>query len=173
MTIPSDVNFTSVSTKSIKFDRAIGGSRKESITVNITDEDEPHPDLIEALNAFSFWVVDVLDLGGSWLQSEVTLVDAGYTNIEEIPILSVRSISMSRASLDGELIIKRSVKMSKVCADDIPSEIIDCLEGLWDEAWLYATGQKTANNRLFEIDRTIKSIHKPIAVSQTLELVEA
>lgn len=176
MTIPSDINFTSVSTRVIKFDRTIGRNQTELVAVNITDEDEPHPDLLEALNAFSFWVVDVLDLGGSWLQSEVQMVDAGYTNIEERPILSVRSIAMSRESLDGEILIKRSVKMSKICADDIPEGLIDCLENLWLEAWLYASGQKSAQLQLFAIDRTKSALcpgsQETIELKQT-ELMEA
>ena len=158
--------------------RAIGHLQKESVTVKIVDENDPHPDFYETLNAFSIWVVDLLDLGSSWLQSEVESVDAGYENIDDEPILSIRSIVLKRESMDGEIIMKRSIKTSRVCADDIPPELDNALEKLWLEAWLYATGKKSAQAQLFEIGRfqtKSASLNAKDAVFQIkmTELVEA
>ena len=177
MQIPSNIVFKSVGIKAIKFDRLIGGDRVEAVKIS-TEKEDPHPDYFEALNDFALTVVDLLDLGQSWLQGTIELVDAGYS-VDDNPSLSIRSIVLTRESLLGEVVVKRSVKLGKMCANDIDPIVLKSLEHLWEEAWLYALGRKTAQGQLIAIDRTKQVLrdqqeaHSETATVPIAELVQA
>jgi hypothetical protein len=148
------IQFSAINAKKIVFQQsAIEG---ESIAVPLEStvkiDEEPHPDYFEALDKLVEYAIKMMDLGSNWKHASCGGIKLKWTynhNLEKFTY-RIESIAIARTSCAGELPISRSVSFGGVIYDEIPAIVIDAIDAIMDEAWLYLSGKKTAQLNLFE-----------------------
>lgn len=149
------IQFISINAKKIVFQQsAIEG---ESIAVPLEStvkiDDEPHPDYFAVLDVLVPYTIKMMGLDNSlWKHASCGGIKLKWTynhNLEKFTY-RIESIAIARTSCAGELPISRSVSFGGVIYDEIPAIVIDAIDAIMDEAWLYLSGKKTAQLNLFE-----------------------
>jgi hypothetical protein len=142
------VRFTKVSYSHLEYDREEPGEHPEHSVAKINDY-ELSPKFFEALNKLIPLVVDVLDLGKTWLQGEILGVKTQWTWSGDKWLLRINEIELSRSTFSGEIPMQRSAKTGKITEESFDPFTRSMLENIWDEAWIHLK-QQPKQGELFE-----------------------
>ena len=156
---PETIQFSLISANEIRYAFPAVGEAMPVSSSGKTRHQEPHPDYFAALDELIPFVIDVMDLGASWESGSIGSLRLAWTDDGEIePSYKIASIDIARQSASGEIVADRKLTCPRIVNDDIPDEVLDIIDRIMDEAWLYSTGEKPSQATLFEM---------PLSVVQT------
>ena len=167
------IRFEAINGKNIKF-KAIGNNNLIAmpVTSEVKIAVDPHSDYFTALDKLVPFAIKVMKLEKDWLpiSSIGSLrLEWSYNNTAEKYTYKIAEITIFRSSDISEIPIDRSLKFGGIIIDDIPWEVRDAIEDIFDQAWFYCTGKKTAQLNLFEMPtqepratQTLAAIQEPV-----------
>lgn len=156
---PDTIQFSLISASEIRYAFPAVGDAMPVSSSGKTRHQEPHPDYFAALDELIPFVIDVMDLGSSWESGSIGSLRLAWTDDGEIePSYKIVSIEISRPSGSDETITDRKLSCPRIVSEDIPDSVLEIIDRIFDEAWLYSTGEKPSQATLFEM---------PLSVVQT------
>jgi hypothetical protein len=143
------VRFTKVSYSHLEYDREEPGELPEHVTARIEFPEAVRSEFNAAMNNLVPIVVDALDLGKTWLQGEIYSIKTQWTWSGDAWLLKINEIELRRSTLNGEIVMQRSVKTGKITEEGFDPFTRSMLENIWDEAWIHLK-QQPKQGDLFE-----------------------
>jgi hypothetical protein len=154
------VLFTRLNHKKIEFLQCTKTeSRVKPYTSIVKIDEDPHPDYSTALDRLVGFVIEVMNLGENWTHSNTIDLKLSwdYSDRNERWQCKIEKIKIARSTVGDELIVGRSIEVGDIVFDDIPVSILESFEDIFDEAWLYCQGRKTAQLSLFEETKSTRT----------------
>ena len=133
---------------------------------------DPHPDYFTALDKLVPFAIKVLDLGPNWINESAIgslKLEWTYSDREKRWSYKISEITIARSSNMFEIPILRSIRFGGIIIDDIPSSILNAIEDIMDEAWLYCTGKKTSQLNLFDVNAVSVDISPTAEIPKIVE----
>ena len=153
---PESLQFSLISANEIRYAFPAVGEAMPITSSGKTRHQEPHPDYFAALDELIPFVIDVMDLGTSWESGSIGSLRLAWTDDGEIePSYKITSIDIARHSASGEIMTDRKLTCPRIVGDDIPPEVLEIIDRIFDEAWLYSTGEKPSQATLFEMPLSV------------------
>ena len=154
------MQFTRLNHKKIEFLQCTKtDSRVKPFTGEISIIETPHPDYAYTLDLLVPLAIQVMGLNDYWKEAHTIdlKLDWNYSDRNDRWECSIEKLKIARTSNPDELIVGRSIEFGGVVFDDIPPAILEVLDHLFDEAWLYWQGRKSAQLTLFEEAKSTRS----------------
>ena len=152
---PDTLQFSLISASEIRYAFPAVGEAMPVSSSGKTRYKEPHPDYFKVLDELIPFVIDVMDLGPTWESGSIGALKLDWTDSEEgDATYKITSIDIARQSASGEIVADRKMQCPRIVSDDIPAEVLEIIDRIFDEAWSYCTGEKTSQGSLFEMAPT-------------------